>query len=94
MDVRLASLALLLLVLVPGASLASDKAVTLKVDNMSCVSCPLIVKDSLAKVPGVKSVEVSYPKKSAVVIYDEARTTPSALIDAATKAGFPSHAAE
>lgn len=94
MDVRLTSLGMLLFVLTPGTALATDKAVTLKVDNMSCASCPLMVRGSLAKVPGVERVTVSYSEQSASVTYDDARTTPAALVEATTKAGYPSHPAQ
>ena len=53
---------------------ATERTVTLTVDNMSCASCPYIVKQSLAAVPGVKDVSVSFRNKTANVTFDGART--------------------
>ena len=72
-----------------GAS-AAERTVTLAVDNMYCDACPYIVKQSLARVPGVETVVVSYEQKSATVTYDDEKTTPGALTSATTQAGYPS----
>jgi len=57
---------------------------------MYCAACPLTVKGSLEAVPGVSRVVVSYADKSAVVTFDEAKTTVPALTAATTNAGYPS----
>ncbi len=66
----------------------------MKVDNMTCASCPYIVKKSLEGVEGVSKVEVSYDKKSssgtATVTFDDTKTNLQALTDATKNAGFPS----
>ena len=59
---------------------AALRSVTLAVDGMTCVSCPYIVKQTLARVPGVGKVTVSFKKKTAGV----------ALTIATTNVGFPS----
>jgi periplasmic mercuric ion binding protein len=69
---------------------ANMRVVTLKVDNMYCASCPYIVKQSLAGVPGVTEVAVSYRDKTAVVTFDTARTSVAMLARATTEAGYPS----
>jgi mercuric ion binding protein len=56
---------------------------------MYCASCPHIVQKSLSAVPGVSKVVVSYEEKTAVVTFDDQKTNVQALIDAATKAGYP-----
>jgi periplasmic mercuric ion binding protein len=48
------------------------------------------VKQSLAKVPGVKDVAVSFEQKTATVTYDDQTTTLDALTSATTQAGYPS----
>jgi mercuric ion binding protein len=48
------------------------------------------VKQSLTKVAGVGNVAVSYEKKTAIVTYDDAKTTLAALTAATTHAGYPS----
>lgn len=73
---------------------AGERTVTLSVKNMTCVSCPYIVKKSLSRVDGVKAVDVSLEKQQAVVRYDDARTNTAALTAATTKFGFPSSVIE
>ncbi len=68
----------------------SEKTVTLAVKNMYCADCPFIVKKSLEAVPGVAKATVSYKDKTAVVIYDDSKTTVPALVKATTEAGYPS----
>ena len=77
----------------PGATMAAEKTVTLAVDNMYCDSCPYIVKQSLAKVPGVEKVVVSFERKTSTVTYDDQKTAPDALTSATTQAGYPSKVA-
>jgi len=72
-----------------GAS-AAQQTVTLAVANMYCDACPYIVKQTLAKVPGVESVTVSFEQKTATVTYDDQNTRPAALTSATTQAGYPS----
>jgi mercuric ion binding protein len=69
---------------------ATSKTVTLDVKNMTCAVCPITVKKSLEKVPGVTAVKVDFAKKTAVVTYDLDKTKPAALTRATTNAGYPS----
>ena len=69
---------------------AAEQSVTLAVKNMTCASCPYIVKQSLTRVDGVKTVDVSLEEKQAIVKYDDARTNVEALTAATTNYGFPS----
>jgi len=77
-------------VLAAGVAAAAERTVTLVVDNMYCDACPYIVKQSLARVPGVETVVVSYEQKSATITYDDQKTTIDALTSATTQAGYPS----
>jgi len=79
-----------LAILINGHALAAQRSVTLAVDGMTCVSCPYIVKQSLAGVPGVNKVTVSFRKKTAVVTFDDGKTNVSALTAATSDVGFPS----
>ena len=80
-----------LLAAVPLAALAATpKTVTLAVQNMTCELCPITVKKSLEKVPGVSAVKVDFDKKTATVTYDADKTKPEALTSATTNAGYPS----
>jgi periplasmic mercuric ion binding protein len=90
MNKFLAGIALTLGVAASSSVLAAERTVTLAVGNMYCAACPHTVKASLAAVPGVKTVVVSYKEKTAVVTYDDAATERKALIAATTNAGYPS----
>ena len=72
------------------AAYADEKTVTLAVPGMDCAACPVIVKSSLEAVPGVVKVVVSYADKTAVVTFDDQKTTPSALMAATNHVGYPS----
>jgi mercuric ion binding protein len=72
------------------AAFAAEKTVTLAVENMTCTACPHIVKGSLAAVPCVTNVVVSFEDKTAFVTFDDAKTAIPALVRATTDAGYPS----
>ncbi len=86
----LASMSAAAILLAGTCTSAAEKTVTLAVDNMYCEACPYIVKESLAQVPGVETIVVSYERKSATVTYDDEKTTLDALTAATTHAGYPS----
>lgn len=88
----IASGAFWLCLLAPSAALAAERTVTLTVKNMYCATCPYTVKASLEAVPGVTKAIVSYKDKTAVVSYDDAKTSVKALTSATTNAGYPSEA--
>ena len=72
-----------------GAAFAGEKTVRLSVP-MWCASCPYIIKQTLAEVPGVLDVDVSYDDQMAIVQYDDDRTDVTALTRATADVGFPS----
>jgi len=72
------------------AAFASETNITLAVQNMYCAACPHTVKASLEAVPGVAKAVVSFKDKTAVVTYDDAKTSVQALTTATTNAGYPS----
>lgn len=77
MMTRLIGTALVALTLASGGALAAERTVRLTIENMTSATCPIVVRQSLKAVPGV-------------VTFDDAKATVSALVDATTKAGFPS----
>ncbi len=79
---------LMLAVALPA--LAATKTVTLAVPTMTCPMCPITVKKALKAVQGVSSVDINYAKKDAVVTFDDAKTSVTALTKATTNAGYPS----
>ena len=76
--------------LASSAAYSAEKTLTLAVDNMFCAACPITVKGSLEAVPGVVKAVVSYAEKTAVVTFDDEKTTPSALMAATAHADYPS----
>jgi periplasmic mercuric ion binding protein len=87
----------LTLVLSLSAALAADRTVVLSVHNANCELCAPIVKRSLARVAGVKAVDVKQEDQMAdpvaTISFDDAITNVSALIAATTNAGYPSRLA-
>lgn len=86
----LSAVALAVVLAAAGTAMAAERTVTLTVKNMYCSACPYIVGKSLKKVSGVEKVAVSFEKKTATVTYDDAKTNVAALIQATTRAGYPS----
>ncbi len=69
---------------------AAEKTVILSIKNMSCITCPYIVKSSLSDVSGVISVDVSFNDKIAQITFDDSTTNIQDLTDATADVGFPS----
>ncbi|MER8864100.1 cation transporter [Mesorhizobium sp. M0751] len=89
MKKSLGAFALFASMLIAPAAVAAERAITFAVDNMTCASCPYIVKTSMAAVPGVTAVAVSFEAKTATVTFDDAKTTPDAIAAASMNAGYP-----
>lgn len=69
---------------------ATPRTAVLDVQNMTCGLCPVTVKKSLDKVPGVSEAKVDFDKKTVTVKFDADKTTTAVLVKATTDAGFPS----
>ena len=89
MKKSLSALALIMSVMTAPAVFATERTVTFAIDNMTCASCPYIVKTSMAAVPGVSTVAVSFEAKTATVTFDDAKTNPDAIATASMNAGYP-----
>ncbi|MER9647970.1 cation transporter [Mesorhizobium sp. M0199] len=87
----LSAFALIGSVIVAPAAWAGERTVTFAVDNMTCASCPYIVQSSMAAVPGVAKVAVSFEAKTATVTFDDAKTNPDTIAAASMNAGYPAH---
>lgn len=59
------------------------------VKNMSCALCPLTVKRAMQRVPGVRSVAIDFPARTATVAFDPSVTDAGAISAASTDAGYP-----
>lgn len=82
-------IALTVLALTTTAFAGTPQTVVLDVKNMSCALCPLTVKKSLQKVPGVAEAKIDFDKKTATVKFDPDKASPAALAKASTDAGYP-----
>lgn len=85
----LSTVALIASVMAAPAVFAAESTVIFAVDNMTCASCPYIVKTSMAAVPGVTKVAVSFEAKTATVTFDDGKTNPGAIAAASMNAGYP-----
>ncbi|MBG9387700.1 mercury resistance system periplasmic binding protein MerP [Caenimonas aquaedulcis] len=90
--IRLAAAALLLTA--AALAQAAPRKVTLTVPTMDCDTCPITIRVALMKVPGVQKAVVSYERRTAIVTFDDAKTTLAALTRATDEAGYPSFEAE
>lgn len=72
------------------AARAKQATVALNVPTMDCATCPITIKAALVKVPGVAKVNVSYPKREAVIVYDDAKASVADLKKATEEVGYPS----
>mgnify|MGYP001183572446 CR=1 FL=1 len=93
MKLRTLITALLVTAASMGTALAEQRTVILTVENMTCATCPYIVKKALSNVPGVEKATVAYEEKTATVSFDDATAQVPDLIAATTNAGFPSRLA-
>lgn len=80
--------------LLAGPAWAAPKSITLAVPGMTCPTCPITIKKTLMKQPGVTAVNVIYAKKQLQVKFDDAKTTPAAILQSTAAVGFPSQIAK
>lgn len=78
------------LLLASSVYAAASETVTLDVQNMTCAVCPITVKKTLEKVPGVTDVKVDFEHKTATVHLDSDKANAALLTKATTDADFPS----
>lgn len=80
---------LLALLVLSGSALAGEPTIAvLDVSGMTCSLCPISVRKALERVPGVIEAKADYESKRADVKYDPDKTSPQALADAVSNAGF------
>lgn len=64
------------------------KEVILKVEGMTCASCPAMIKTALKKLDGVVNVDVSYKETKATVRYQDGKVTVEQMIKAINDIGM------
>jgi mercuric ion binding protein len=60
--------------------------------NMTCATCPITVKAAMRSVKGVRSVDVDFKAKTAIVAFDPALASLAQIAAASTNAGYPAKA--
>jgi mercuric ion binding protein len=77
---------------------AAEKTIVLDIKNANCVLCPPIVRRSLQRVSGVKTVKIDQANQMAnfmaTITFDDAVANVSKLIAATANAGFPARVAD
>ena len=66
----------------------SDAKLEMRVDGMTCQACVRTVERKLLSQQGVKQAQVNLGAARALVEYDDALTTPDALLSAVEKIGY------
>ena len=79
----------LLLAAMPVASMAATRTTTLDVPGMTCPTCPITIRRSLEKVPGVDAVACDVKLLWGCALYDDSKTEPAELARASADAGYP-----
>lgn len=80
---------LLFALVLPAFADGAAQSITLDVQNMTCASCPITVRQVLKRQPGVEDAKVDLRSHSAEVKFDPARARPEQLAKALSEAGFP-----
>ena len=86
----LAALALAAMSLSATGATAGERTIRLAVEGLGCPSCYFIVERSIARLPGVKSVDLSVETNIATVTFDDTMTSAAAVSNATDANGFPS----
>jgi len=81
--------ALLIGLAAASEALAGDKTTTIRIRNMTCALCPLIVQRAISTIPGVKEIIVSTDNGTATVVYNPRATNPTELAETVAHAGYP-----
>lgn len=90
MNARIFVCTFLLMAVTAAPAFSAERTVTLAVENMTCASCPYIVKNALGKVLGVETVSVSFEEEKATVTFEDTKASINDLTAATTDVGFPS----
>ena len=62
----------------------------MSVERMTCALCPLTVRKAMERVDGVQHVEVDYDSKTAIVTFDNTKSTVADIAQASADVGYPS----
>lgn len=79
-----------LAVLSTAPAIAGEQTIKLSVPDMTCVSCPYMVKQAISAVDGIKTVEATMEDRSATVVFDDSLTNLDEITQATANIGYPS----
>ena len=85
----LAWCALLAVIFGTSRGYASDHLATLRVRNMPCALCPLIVQRTIETIAGITKIFVSTENGTATIIYNDRATSPTEFAETVANAGYP-----
>lgn len=78
------------IILIPITALAGEKTIKLSVPDMSCASCPYMVKQSIFAVDGIVAVDATMIDRSATVTFDDSITNVDEIQQATADIGYES----
>lgn len=70
-------------------AMSAEQTVSMSVEKMTCALCPVTVRIAMERVDGVQNVEVDYDDKTAIVTFDDTKTTVADVAQASTDVGYP-----
>lgn len=71
------------------SDMAQLQTATFAVENMTCATCPITVRQAMQGVGGVHDVTIDFEAKTATARFDPAQTKAEAIAAASTEAGYP-----
>jgi len=82
------TLVLLFTIFFLQSTFAAERTIKLELLGMHCSMCPVTIQAALDMSDGVESVKVTRKPDHAVIIYDDADTSPAKLVEIVEKAGY------
>ena len=70
-------------------TMAAEQTQSFAVAKMDCPVCPVTVTRAIEQLDGVTDVNVDLDAKTATVTFDDQLTSPGAIAEASTNAGYP-----
>ncbi|MGB7287159.1 MAG: mercury resistance system periplasmic binding protein MerP [Salaquimonas sp.] len=90
MNKLILSLMFAMLASASSMAVAAEQTIKLSVPDMTCVSCPYMVKQAISAVDGIKAVEATMEDRSATVTFEDTLTSIEAIQQATANIGYPS----
>ena len=81
--------AVFLLVVLTAPAMGAERTAKFSVPAMTCPLCPLTITAAMSNVDGVISATADFDTKTAMAVFDDAKTSQAALAQASADAGYP-----